>query len=89
MQSFEVLNQLKTLQLPDQTYSIILPSLIANENDVQTKFFNLERVKNTECPQIPRSEKNSCHLFKRYCKCPQSVPDNVISDLQMRGMLIL
>ena len=69
---------------------MILRSLIANENDVQTKFFSLERVKNTECPQILRSEKkNSCHLFKRCCKCPQSVPNNVISDLQMRGMLIL
>ena len=37
----------------------------------------LERVWNTECPQIPSSnkKKNSCHLFKRYSKCPQSVPN--------------
>ena len=56
MQSFEVLNQMKTLAAWSNLLNKI-GFLVVHKNDVQTKFFSLERVKNTECPQIPRSEK--------------------------------
>ena len=56
MQSFEVLNQMKTSAAWSNLLNKI-GSLVVHKNDVQTKFFSLERVKNTECPQIPRSEK--------------------------------
>ena len=60
--------------MPDQTYSIKLGSLVVHKNDVQTKSFSLELVKNTEWHKFPGLRKNSSHLFKRYYKCPQSVP---------------
>ena len=47
---------------------------IAHENDVQTNFFwNVLGTLNTRKFSGLKKKKNSCHLFKRYSKCPQSV----------------
>ena len=50
---------------------------IAHENDVQTNFFwNVLGTLNTrKFSGLKKKKKNSCHLFKRYSKCPQSVPN--------------